>query len=349
MSERSDLLASIADTIKDYREGELSKPTPDHVDRWVKQFNADVQVPMLREMNHVLKITYFPLARVTRFLTGVLTTEKLVGDDPISFWRLVRFLNIQGGGNSQREMLAIFGQLLEHTYSIKVNDSNRKKQPTEFIYLDDVIFTGNRVRIDLGKWISEEAPDVAKLHIVTIALHLGGQYFASKQIAESAKAAKKKIDVSWWRCIEIEDRKYYINSSDVLRPTCIPDDRNVQTYVTALKYSQVLRTPGNVGKIGIFSSEEGRHLLEQEFLKAGVRIRSLCSNLNVYQRPLGNMVLETLGFGSLLVTFRNCPNNAPLALWVGDPWYPLFARTTNTDTSNKRFMAMFAKDGFDEF
>lgn len=55
----------------------------------------------------------------------------------------------------------------------------------------------------------------------------------------------------------------------------------------------------------------------------------MCPYLNEYQRPLGNMVLETLGFGSMLVTFRNCPNNSPLALWAGDPWYPLFPRKVN--------------------
>jgi hypothetical protein len=96
-----------------------------------------------------------------------------------------------------------------------------------------------------------------------------------------------------------------------------------------LKYKPVFRTPGNVGENKFFSCEDGRHLLEQEFLKAGAKIRSLCPHLNKYQRPLGNMVLETLGFGSLFVTFRNCPNNCPLAFWAGDPWYPLFPRKTN--------------------
>jgi hypothetical protein len=57
------------------------------------------------------------------------------------------------------------------------------------------------------------------------------------------------------------------------------------------------------------------------------------------------MVLETLGFGSLIVTFRNCPNNTPLALWAGDPWYPLFPRITNTDTSLQNFVAMLEARG----
>jgi hypothetical protein len=55
------------------------------------------------------------------------------------------------------------------------------------------------------------------------------------------------------------------------------------------------------------------------------------------------MKLETLGFGSLIVTFRNCPNNAPLAFWVDSPWYPLFPRTTN---SNAWMQAALAQENF---
>ena len=339
MSNRNKLLESIAETIADYREGEVQRPTPEHVDRWVKQFDREVQKPMLDELDHVLKHTYFTKGTVKDFLAALVNNKKLTGDDPCSFWEDVEFLRIQGGGNSQREMLMMFDGILDDECGVKTEDCG--ETPAAYLYLDDAIFTGNRVRTDLGSWIGSDAPDDVKVHVVTIALHRGGQYFASTKIKESVKGAEKKIDVTWWRSIEIEDRKRYIYSSDVLRPTCIPDDDEVQAYASGLKYPAVLRTPGNVGAIGIFSGEEGRHLLEQEFLKAGVKIRSMCPNLNVYQRPLGNMLLETLGFGSLLVTFRNCPNNCPLALWAGDPWYPLFPRSTNSDAFMKRLMESF--------
>jgi len=341
MSKRSELLESIAETIADYREGEIKTPTPEHVDTWVRQFDRDVQKPMLAELDHVLKRTYFSKGNVKDFLAALVKNEKLAGDNPCSFWEDVGFLRIQGGGNSQREMLAMFDGILEDECGVNTEDCG--KTPTAYLYLDDAIFTGNRVRTDLGSWIEDDAPAEAKVHVVTIALHRGGQYFASTKINESVKNAGKTIDVTWWRCIEIEDRKRYIDSSDVLRPTCIPDDPEVQAYASSLRNTPVLRTPGNVGEIGIFSSEEGRHLLEQEFLKSGARIRSMCPNLNIYQRPLGNMVLETLGFGSLLVTFRNCPNNSPLAFWVGDPWYPLFPRSTNSDAFMKRMLESFRR------
>lgn len=51
MAEQDDLLASIAEKIVDYREGDLPTPTPQHVERWINQFDAGVQLPILREMD----------------------------------------------------------------------------------------------------------------------------------------------------------------------------------------------------------------------------------------------------------------------------------------------------------
>lgn len=342
MSKRQELLESIADTIADYREGEVQRPTPDHVDIWAKQFDRNVQTPMLCELDHVLKQTYFSRDKVNDFLAALVNNKKLAGASPCSFWQDVNFLRVQGGGNSQREMLAMFDAILENECGVTTEKCGGA--PAAYLYLDDAIFTGNRVRTDLGEWIRSDAPADAKVHVVTIALHRGGQYFARTKITESAKTADKKVDVTWWRCIEIEDRKRYIDSSDVLRPTSAPDEADVQSYISTLKYKPVYRTPGNVGENRIFSSEEGRHLLEQELLMAGARIRTMCPHLNVYQRPLGNMILETLGFGSLLVTFRNCPNNCPLAFWAGDPWYPLFPRSTNSDAFMKRLLISMRKN-----
>ncbi|MEI7996861.1 MAG: hypothetical protein WCH01_18360 [Methylococcaceae bacterium] len=163
MTDYQKLLKSIAATIADYRAGDLADPTPEHVDRWVKQFNVDVQLPILREMDHVLKSTYFSLDNVTSFLKGLLKTEKLVGSDPSKFWRSVHFLDIQEGGNSQRDMLAMFGQLLKNTCGVEIKQCGQS--PESFIYLDDAIFTGNRVLRDLKTWIKTDAPANANLHI----------------------------------------------------------------------------------------------------------------------------------------------------------------------------------------
>lgn len=338
MNERSNLLSSIATTIADYRKGDLKPPTPSHVEQWVTQFDAKVQLPILREMDHVLKKTYFSRDRTTKLMEDLFQAEKLVGDDPCIFWNGIEFLDIQGGGASQKEILALFSKVLEKECGFTVADCGN--DPHAYVYLDDAIFTGNRVRRDLEDWITKDAPFEAKVHVITIALHSGGQYYAEGKIKKAAEKAEKKVKFTWWWETKLEDRKSHTDESDVLRPISIPEDAAVQAYVAAMTYQPRLRTAGRVGGNRIFSDDAGRQLLEQEFLKAGIRIREMCPNLKIYQRPLGNSVLETLGFGSLIVTFRNCPNNAPLALWVGDPWYPLFPRMTNTDTLQKHFVAM---------
>lgn len=327
MSERKDLLHSIADTIADYRQGEITRPTPGHIDNWIKQFATPVQVPILKEMSYVLKQTYISKEAFDSFFRVVVRSEKLAGTDPCAFWKDVRFLRVQRGGNSQREMLDMFDIALQESCGFSTTRCGRKTQT--FIYLDDVLFTGGRIRTDLSAWIKSDAPQTATLHVITIGLHEYGKYRASEQITNAAKETGKIIDIKWWRSVKIEDRKTYTDTSDVLRPTAIPDDAATQIYVQNLGHAPRLRIPGNVGGKGFFSSEAGRNLLEQEFLKIGVHIRSICPHFNTYMRPLGNMVLNTTGFGSMIVTFRNCPNNAPLALWARNPWYPLFARKIN--------------------
>ncbi|MEW7996661.1 MAG: hypothetical protein G8D90_14365 [gamma proteobacterium symbiont of Clathrolucina costata] len=340
MTERSDLLVSIVDTIADYREADLAPPSTEHVDRWIRQFDEEVQIPILREMDHVLKQTYFSRSATSGFLEHVFTTQKLVGGDPCAFFRGVHFLDIQGGGASQKEMLALFDQLLRKSCGFGLSDCG--DDPHSFIYLDDAIFTGNRVRRDLEEWIADEAPASANVHVVVIATHEGSYYHRNK-VDEAATAAGKAINITWWHAIDLEDRKKYTDNSDVLRPVAIPNDPDVEAYVDAMHYNPHLRNAGKIGGKGIFSCDAGRQLLEQEFLKAGVRIRQMCPHLTEPQRPLGHTSLEALGFGSLIVTFRNCPNNAPLVWWVGDPWYPLFPRKTNTDTSIQKLFENLSK------
>lgn len=342
MTEENELAASIAETTADYREADGFAPTSEHVERWINQFDAEVQLSILREMDHVLKKTYFSLTRTRDFLDGLFNTTDLVGEDPCAFWKGVKFLDIQGGGASQKEMLALFSKLLEKRCGFKVTDCGAT--PRAFVYLDDAIFAGSRVRHDLIPWITEYAPTHAIVHVITIALHNSGHHYSNGKIMEAARVAGKTIDLTWWHKIMLEDQD--IEKSDVLRPTAIPNDEDVKAYVGTLRYPPTLRSPGNVGVSGIFSSDARRQVLESEFLKTGVRIRKICPHLNQYQRPLGNMVLEKLGTGSLIVTFRNCPNNAPLALWAGSPWYPLFPRTTNSDTSMRRFIASLKQGDF---
>lgn len=156
-----------------------------------------------------------------------------------------------------------------------------------------------------------------------------------KIIADSGKS----IMLHYWRSVTIENRNYYRRDCGVLWPSELPVDAATTAYLALpSRYPLQLRPVG--GKLGPFSSEEGRKLLEREFLVAGVKIRGLSQNPKDILRPLGYSPFG-VGFGSMIVTYRNCPNNCPLALWWGDPnatsgpfhWYPLFPRKTYAQAS----------------
>jgi hypothetical protein len=162
-------------------------------------------------------------------------------------------------------------------------------------------------------------------------LHSGARKYVSENVERAALESEKVVDLRWWAGRRPDNDRTSM-TSDVLRPAVLPDDEGVQAYAATLEelgYPVQPRADASLGSLGLFSSSDGRHLLEQELLKAGVRVRDCCPHLTENQRPLGNWALKTLGFGTLFVTHRNCPNNAPLALWVGNPWYPLFPRRTN--------------------
>lgn len=344
MSERKLHLESIANTIADYREGDVTRRTPEEVERWVSQFPDKVQDGILAEVDHVLTQTYISRDAMTSFLRGLVTHSKFCDGDPKVFWKSANLLDIQQGGNSQREMLAMFGELLRQEIRIEITDCGSSYGP--FVYLDDGVFGGGRILQDLSTWIGKTAPTECEVRIVVAAMHTLGQYYVDKEIDKIKTKTKKKIKLAWWRIHEVENRRYFKNDSDVLWPTMVPSESLAQAYVRyitedAPKYKIELRSPASVGKKKFFSSDKARILLEQQFLTAGLQIRDMCPYLPETARPLGATLLKTFGFGSTIVTFRNCPNNSPLAFWVSDPWYPLFPRSTNSEAFIKRLLESF--------
>lgn len=333
MSDRSKFLGSISGKIQDYRNGDLPRPTPEHVDRWISQFDIDAQLPMLRELDHILEKTYFSRLNVEKFLGSLVNNKELVGDSPCDYWRKVNFLNIQIHGDSQNEMLAIFNEVLNINCGISLDDCGL--EDGEYIYIDDAIFSGSSVKESLTNWIKHQAPARAKVHVIAIALYTGCEYVFRIPIKDAIKDSGKTIQITRWRCIELINQKQSRSFSEVYWPTALPDEPNVLAYAQSLdKYPFEARKPMSSDN-KVFSGEEGRHILEQQLLLAGVRIRSFCNNPKSILKPLGFSQFG-LGFGATIVTFRNCPNNAPLAFWWGDAnkpkshplsrWYPLFPR-----------------------
>lgn len=323
MTERRNLLASITNTIKDYRAGEIAEPTPDHVDQWISQFDEEVQIPMLRELDHIFKLTYVSKGKVLQLL------RQIAGNFSCDFWREAHILNIQRNGRSQREIRELFRQILREQcdYDIDYQGS----AGGDFVYLDDAIFTGERVIHDLSYWMQDQAVANATLYVMVIAIHELGKYWIENEQNLERLKADKQISINFrifFNEFVFENRRSYRNRSDVLWPTAeVYSDTSFQP-----------RPPG-YGVSRFFTSEQSRQLLERALLAAGHKIYNFANEPNPMLKPLGFYRFPP-GFGSLFVTYRNCPNNCPLAFWYGNPeypsnhplgkWYPLFPRKTYT-------------------
>ncbi len=329
---RSDLLKSVASRIADYRIDEIEPRTPAHVDAWIKQFPPEVQCPILAEIDHVFAKLYISREAVEAFLRNLVSNPELCGSNPKQFWKSSSILHIQSGGQSQAAMLTLLDKALHEVHGVSVAECNNIEGPC--VYIDDVIFTGNRCHNDFRDWVSK-APAKVKVHIVCMAFHTGGQYFAKRAIDRDFRQVGKTIETTWWRSFELENRLTYRNKADVLWPTHLPDNPLVAAYVEKLRdagYPPTLRTAGQQSENNMFTCEAARDVLEQQFLTKGLEIMDQ-SNMPSSARPLGWMKLDTLGCGALTVTHRNCANSCPLVFWADGCWTPLLPRKTNSPTA----------------
>jgi hypothetical protein len=329
-----EVLKSIADTIKDYRRGEIAKPTAEHVKKWLRQFPTVKQTQIATEMNHLLAETYYSKAVVKEYLTSLVDCADLLdGKKPEKFWKKVNFIRVQQRSQSQSDLLDVLGGILHSRFGYWSRDCGSKSGP--YFYLDDFIFTGSTVRREILRWLENEAPKNPRVHIAVLAYHSYGQYYAGRGIEPAVEELGG--DVSFWRAAVIEDRKASSSSCDVLRPRKIYSDKAIREYAAEMSFEPALRDDRTTSQK--YKSENGRRVLESEFLRAGLRIREFGESPERALRPLGFSSLDGFGCGAIVATYRNCPNNCPLAWWWGDPtaprghtlskWYPLLPRKYN--------------------
>src|SRR2546422_11374696 len=101
-------------------------------------------------------------------------------------------------------MLQLLGEIIEKEHGVKIGAG--PEDSSVAVFIDDVVFSGGHVRGDLVKWIQEKSPKDVLVHVLVLAFHSGGQWYASQEIAKAAKGAGKSVNLMWWRMKEFEDR-----------------------------------------------------------------------------------------------------------------------------------------------
>lgn len=330
---RKELIAAVVDRLSGYRRGEVAPIDAAHVDRWIRQFPDDTQEVILSELNHVWEKLYVTDALMAQFADVIVKKLPAAAkaSDDAAWWRDRDILLVQQGGSSQVATYRQMERALERRFGKAAASMGLATKSGGYLYIDEAMFSGLRVQTDLCKWIAEDAPQVAHVDVVCIAYHVYGQWKAQAKIEAAALAAKKSITFSWWKALELENRVAERDRSDVLWPVAIPPDADSQAFAAVLaadRYPWKPRAPGMASANDLFSSDANRQVLETQFFSKGLQLRKHGRFAPVF-KPLGFQGFASPGFGTLFVTHRNCPNNAPLVLWADGAWHPLVPRKNN--------------------
>ena len=332
-SELYNSATSLKSTILDYRASDgLAAPDEAYILEWLDQFNETrtTKRAFLEELSVVFSKIYHPLERVRSALKEILHHEPLVGSDPKSFWRKANLLEIQLAGTSQYDLNKILKSMIKTEFDLKPSECGSAGGTN--IYLDDAIYSGNRVVKDLEGWMDLDCLP-KKLVFIVLAAHSSGVFRLKQWIKEKSSNALVPQIYSF---SAFKNKRNEGGYTDVLRLRGYPQDLDSQQYLLNKLNggpAALLRSPSEVNQSKLFSSEQSRAILEGVLWRAGLKAIDQCPNLTPNIRPLGycsSGSQNKLGFGSLFVTYRNCPNNAPVALWANEPWTPLFPRNTNT-------------------
>lgn len=356
-SDRAGHLEGIASTIQDFRSGEIEQRTPKHVAAWIDQFDEQERDAILAATAHALNLFYLSEEKIRKFWRCMIEMPDVSDADAREIWRRTNFLRIQRRGASQSGSLALLSNLLEDQYGLRVEDCGGGPR---YLYVDDVVATGSHVWGDLTDWIhSADSPDEADVEVWALCGYEDAVRYCEWRVGKESGLAGKCIRISGWRfrssgALANEDGVGV--ETHVLWPRCVPvgdpyTDQLIDEMMRMEKPFQLRRGPTPDGG-PLFLGEASRHALEQAFLAAGCRIRyELCPQLKENHWPLGFESVRSphfngFGFGSLIVTYRNCPNNCPLALWAGEPWTPLFPRRSNPKHLNRVPRLLLDDPGF---
>lgn len=297
----------------------------DHVRAWIDQFPATSQVALLEALTTTLERTFIWEEDVNSYFAGLVSKP--------DFWRNAHICHGALRGASHDLTTRVTVDAIEQKFGKKALVERRTQWHTapNHVFIDDAIFSGTRVIEDYGQWWSSMAgvtarlPNAGPLNIYfwTYTLHETGRENIEGWIDGYLRARGYAVNVRFVSRRTYEDRTQFRDHSDVLWPSEMTE-RAGRSRLHLANRHDLLRRSG-AGKSAVFPDERHRRILESELLDASVDIST---RLERPWTPLG-YGRKPFGFGSLSVSYRNCPNNAPLALWWSLPgWYALFPRTT---------------------
>ena len=354
-----ELIEKIYDVLKDYRADEGSNEvimSPERIQIWVEQFEEVDREFILKELLQIFPKRYCNKKSAKSFLRSVL--ETLTKDFKYSsvkdFLSNANFLDLQPEGKSQKIMLNLLNEVLVEEYQIS-DFTNKATQVKHYIYLDDILCTGNTLINDLKEWCEQNYSDsktikeaitdgTVNLSCVFIFLHVKNYHKKKAEMRHKICEGISQKHLIYFGLGIQNDNKKEDSALDFLLPLEESQPQIVEEYKNKIKNQVEKYTQDAYGYVGqdeffrveglpkeekLFTSLENRARFENIMLKKGIEILNNSNITKKNIRALGFSLpgQKDFGFGTLCFTWRNIANNAPLVFWYsGGGFIPLFIK-----------------------
>ena len=341
-----ELVEKLAHILGDYRKRQSHWVTPQRVSRWIDQFSPADRLTIMTEMVAVFGRLYMSYNRSQSALKKYLSKLILerANGDVRRFLFETYFLETQtdpDDGCSQSEMIDLANEVLRRDgyYPVKtIRRGLHDRRARQYVYLDDALYSGTKLINDLVSpergWITSYNGPPTTLYIYTLIGYTAGQQHVLDHIVPIASSKGIAIQLDCAR--KLVNNRQSVHRFDCLWPHCDYDSLSARQYAETLRAERrrqeplayddgIYRPYDPLPRETLFSSPEARRVVERAFLLRGLELRQRTQY--TWIRPLGFDKSATLGFGTLAIPYRNCPNNAPLVLWwSAGGWQPLLHR-----------------------
>ncbi|HEX8563836.1 MAG TPA: hypothetical protein VF676_12740 [Flavobacterium sp.] len=355
------LIREVFEIIKDYRADEqmMNEGT---IERWIQQFNLEDREFILEEMKVILGKHYISQEKAKELMKEMIRflAKTFEIADPRDFLLASKFIDNQPNGKSQKALLSFVDDIIKAEYGLSIAECNPEK-PMYYLYIDDILCTGDTLVKNLTKndehtkgWfyqVNEEGTtnlslfknNGSKLILSYFAIHKLNIKKALSRIYYGLGKYNPHTIYAWDKDYAIENDIDNIDSKlNFLFPKeSVKDDIVIECQNQiegkikgagyhendVIRYRDVNRPQAEE----FFSSAENRERFEKIILDKCIQIYNSSSHLkeDLRPKPLGYGLYSdlSLGFGTLIFTWRNVPFNVPLVFWYrSQHWTPLFER-----------------------
>lgn len=335
-----ELVLQTATILADYRREDGVGITADDVAAWAGQFPAALRLDVMRETHAVMDARYLSKAFTLDYLGQMVTGYARIyadGDVP-RFLAETTFLNLQPSGKSQRALLALLDEAIA-PFGVTTATAGGET-PHRYLYLDDVLCSGNTLYRDMRAWWFAPGPDgrprqeslPASVEVLYhfLGLHLKNWWKTRARFKYDGLLPRTQPQTAR-AGIKVENALDSGSAMDFAFPRREGLSAAALQYVTDIgaKPEDTFRPDGRPEAERLFTSAEGRDTFERALVDVGLDIIGSVSTHNPNFHPLGYLIKshKSLGFGSLVFTWRNVANNSPLAFWHdARHWTPLFRK-----------------------